>query len=286
MTDTNLFLKHTPEGTINFYEFHPERPATSFDYHQAYMGQDVAVSTLLTPEHQDWVTKAKAIKDKFSCEEARLYVEWDNPGDGELQKPAIFLDFGNWRVEPAGELANDGSWEDLFYELVQASGHNFSREDIPKCPDVSPFLKIAIGFFPARVKDEPWIRVVCNKTVPEAKAFAESMGFSTKWFEKFDIVKHCTTCLISFDVYKDRIEKPAAEMILLAADHTNKPEVPDAFAEFAPLYEQAKEMIEEAHGKHITQLRLCHFKVGLTDEAFEKGDAKMYLISSLVKSSG
>lgn len=285
MTDTNLFLNHVPEGTINFYEFHKDRSVKACDYHQAYMLDDIAVSALLTPEHQEWVTKAKAIKDVFSCEKARLYVEWDHPGEGELQMPAIFLDFGNWRSEPAGKLANDGSWEDLFFELVRASGHEFERDDIPKCPDVSPFNKIAIGFFPARVKDEPWIRVVCNKTVPEAAEFARSMGFSTKWFDKFDIVKHCTTCLISFDVYKDRIEKPAAEMILLANDH-NKVDVPEAFSEFAPIFDEAYDTIMEAHGAYLRDLRLCHFKVGLTDEAFEKGDAKMYVIGSVKKSEG
>lgn len=249
------------------------------------MGQDVAISSLLTTEHQDWVTKAKAVKDKYSCEKARLYVEWDHPRGGELQMPAIFLDFGNWRSEPAGELLGSGSWEDLFFDLVQASGHTFTQGDLPTCPDVSPFYKIAIGFFPARVKDEPWIRVVCNKTVPEAAKFASSMGFSTRWFDKFDIVKHCSTCLISFDVYKDRIEKPAAEMILLA-NNQNEKEVPDAFPEFVSVYEEAYEAVMETHSAYLNNLRLCHFKVGLTDKGFEEGDAKMYLIGSIKNGNG
>ena len=285
MTSKNPFLNHVPEGTLNFYEFHQGRPIESLDYHQAYMGDDIAVSALLTPEHQDWVTKAKAIKDKYSSKNARLYVEWDYPKQGELEKPAVFLDFGNWRSEPAGQLASGGSWEELFYELIQASGHDFSREDIPLCPDVEPFYRIAIGFFPARVTSEPWIRVVCNKTVEEAPAFAERLGFSTKWFDKFDVTKHCGTCMISFDVYKDRIEKPAAEMILLANDKNNT-EVPEFFSEFEPIFEEGYNTIMAAHGDHLSQLRLCHFKVNLTDESYEKGEAKMYLIGSVKKNEG
>ena len=280
MTDSNLFLDHAPEGTLSFYEFHSDRPITAFDYHQAYMGDTPAVSTLLTPEHQDWVTKAKALKDEYSCEKARLYVEWDNPGEGVLQKPAIFIDFGNWREEAPGMTKNNRSWEDFFYDLVKASGHRFSREEIPQCPDVSPFTKAVVGFFPARVKDEPWIRLVCNKTVPEARHFAEKMGFSTKWFDKFDVVNHCAVCLISFDVYRDRIEKPAAEMIILGKSHLEN-QVPEEFPEFAAIFDDAYDMVMEAHGDYLSRLKLCHFKVSLTDEAFEQGDAKMYLLGTV-----
>lgn len=280
MTDTNLFLNHVPEGTALFYEFHKDRPLVDLDYHQAYMNNDVVESSLLTPEHREWVEGVAAIKEEYASKDSRLYVEWDNPGDGDLQTPAVFIDFGSWWKKAEHNLTTD-NWTPFISKFLSAAGIEFSEEDLPEFPDVTPFPIIAIGVFPARIRDEIWIRVVCCDETTKARGFAERQGFSTKWFDEFDVVQECSSCLISFDLYKNRLERPAAEMILKdALRNTDGTSAPKVFPEFQDEVEKAREIITEAHGNYHSSLNLCHFKVELTDKGFENRDVKMYFIAT------
>ena len=280
MTSTNLFLNHVPEGTALFYEFHKDRPLVDLDYHQAYMNNDVVESSLLTPEHREWVEGVAALREEYASKDSRLYVEWDNPGNGPLQTPAVFIDFGSWWKKTEHNLTTE-NWIPFITKFLNAAGVEFSETDLPAFPDVASAPIIAIGVFPARMKDEIWIRVVCCDKTEKTREFAESQGFSTKWFDEFNVVQECSVCLISFDLYKDRVERPAAEMILKdALRRAYGSSTANVFPEFQDKVEAAREIITEAHGDHHASLNLCHFKVELTDEGFENRDVKMYFIAT------
>jgi hypothetical protein len=109
------------------------------------------------------------------------------------------------------------------------------------------------------------------------------MGFSTKWFDKFDLNKYCEACLISFNISKEGVTKPAAEMILKTF---HQREVPPEFSEFSELHREGKEVILKHHGDHLDRLSLCHFKVTLTDGSYEKQEAKMYMFGHVKPSAG
>jgi hypothetical protein len=283
MPTAGFFLNHDPEGSMVIYEFHKNRPATDFDYHQIYFGPTPVESTLLSPRQSEWVAGAQKVREKYTNCNNRLYVEWDNPLGGELQSPAVFIDFGPWWSAPGAGQPTEKVWNEMLLETAQAAGYDFSLSDIPSSPDVNPFHKITFGFFPARDHTTPWFRVACARSVQECPQFAESMGFSTKWFDKFDLNKYCETCLISFNISTEGVTKPAAEMILKAQYQRL---VPEEFSEFSKLYEQGKALISEHHGQHLENLNLCHFKVTLTDESFEKQEAKMYMFGHVKSSHG
>lgn len=270
------------------YEFHQNRAVEDFDYHQIYDELTPVRSALFTPEHRDFVEKVQKVRTKCATDPAvvgqnRLYLEWDNPLGGELKAPSPFIDFGPWWHNPTQDLPTNEVWNLMLLETARAAGLDLTLDDIPLCPDVSPFLKVTYGFFPARDQSEPWFRVACTKTVAECPAFAEQLGFSTKWFEKFDLNEYCHSCLISFNVSKSGISKPAAEMILKSSHSGN---VPSPFEEFEGTLVKAKELILEHHGDRLARLSLSHFKVTLTDESYDKGEAKMYLYGPVKSANG
>jgi len=279
-----FFLNHDPEGSMVIYEFHKNRLVTDFDYHQIYYNSIPVQSNLLTPEHAEWVAKAQEVREKhIDGNNNRLYIEWDNPLGGELQAPAVFLDFGPWWSTPEAGCPTEKVWNEMLLEVSQAAGFDFSLEDIPQSPDVKPFYKVTFGFFPARDHTVPWFRVACAYSVKDCPSFAESMGFSTKWFDKFDLNKYCETCLISYNISKEGVTKPAAEMILKTL---HQGDVPPEFSEFSELHHGGKELILKHHGEHLDRLSLCHFKVTLTDESYEKQEAKMYMFGHVKSSHG
>lgn len=280
MTSSNPFLNHAPEGSVLFYEFHKDRPLVDLDYHQAYMNDDVVESSLLTPEHRDWVEKVVAIKEEYASKESRLYVEWDNPGTGPLQTPAVFIDFGSWWKRAEHSLTAD-NWVPFITKFLEAAELDFSEEDLPEFPKIGSTPIIAIGVFPARIKDEVWIRVVCCDETVKSRNFAESQGFSVKWFDEFDVVQDCTSCLISFDLYKSRVERPAAELILKdVLKFALNSEPVKVVPEFEDKVEEARKIVKDAHGDYHKTLNLCHFKVELTEKGFENRDIKMYFIAT------
>lgn len=283
MSTTGFFLNHVPEGSMVIYEFHKDRPVADFDYHQIYFGPTSVQSKLLSPEYSDYVSKAQQVREKYTDGNNRLYAEWDNPLGGELQPPAVFIDFGPWWSSPEAGQPTKDVWNKMLLETAQAAGFDFTADDIPECPEVHPFSKITFGFFPARDHSVPWFRVACARSVRECPEFAERLGFSTKWFDKFDLNKYCETCLISFNISAEGVTKPAAEMIL-KAQYQSK--VPDEFSEFSDTYEQGRELILEHHGPSLKNLNLCHFKVTLTDESFENQEAKMYMYANVKPNHG
>lgn len=264
------------------YEFHQNRRVEDFDYHQIYDELTPVRSSLLTPEHRSFIDKVEEVRKKYTFGQNRLYLEWDNPLGGELKPPAPFIDFGPWWHNPSEGLPTEATWNQMLLETAQAAGFDLTLEEIPSCPDVSPFYKVTFGFFPERDQSKPWFRVVCTKTVAECPAFAEKLGFSTKWFDKFDIDEYCHSCLISFNISQEGMSKPAAEMIIKTS-HAG--EIPPAFAEFEDTFQEGKELILEHHGHRLAKLNLSHFKVTLTDESYENQEAKMYMYSH-VKTSG
>jgi hypothetical protein len=202
-----------------------------------------------------------------------MYVEWDNPGDGPLETPAVFVDFGTWWNKPGGADLTPDNWVPFLTEMLSAAGFETPEESLPAFPEVDPFNIIAIGVFPARIKGEVWVRVVFCGDTSKSRFFAESRGFSTKWFDELDVTRNCTTCLISFDLYKDKVERPAAEMIL-------KEDGSCVFPEFEDKIEEAREVIARSHGEYHKDLRLCHFKTELTEKGFEDRNVKMYFIAT------
>jgi hypothetical protein len=280
MSNSNIFLNHAPEGTALFYEFHKDRPLVDLDYHQAYMNEDVAESSLLTPEHKEWVEKVAAIREEYASKDSRLYVEWDNPGAGPLQTPAVFIDFGSWWKKAEHNLTAD-NWVPFITKFLDAAKVDFVEEDLPEFPNVGSTPVIAIGVFPARIGGEVWIRVVCCDGTTNIREFVEGQGFSTNWFDEFDVSQECASCLISFDLYKNRVERPAAEMILKGALRgAYGSSTATVFPEFQDKVEEARKIITDAHGSYHKSLNLCHFKVELTDKGFENRDVKMYFIAT------
>lgn len=258
------------------YEFHKDRPVKDFDYHQIYSHYAPVKSTLLTPEHFEFVSKVQKVREKYTTCKNRLYIEWDNPLGGELKTPAVFIDFGSWWSNPEEGIPTEETWNEMLLETAQAAGLHLSVEDIPVVPNVSPFHRVTFGFFPDRDQSSPWFRVVCAKTVAESPDFARQMGFSTKWFDTFDINKYCESCLVSFNIGAEGVTKPAAEMILKTCYQN---EVPPEFAEFSQHHKEGKEIISQHHGNYLSRLSLCHFKVTLTDESYKKQEAKMYMFA-------
>jgi hypothetical protein len=212
-----------------------------------------------------------------------LYIEWDNPLGGELRTPAVFIDFGSWWSTPEERVPTEEVWNQMLLETAQAAGLDLSLNDIPVVPNVEPFHRVTFGFFPDRDQSSPWFRVVCAKSVAECPDFAQQLGFSPKWFDKFDINKYCEACLISFNISAEGISKPAAEMIL---KNSYQGGVPPEFSEFSQIYEKGREEILKHHGENLSRFSLCHFKVTLTDESFEKQEAKMYMFAHVKQGAG
>jgi hypothetical protein len=283
MTTSGFFLNHIPEGSMVVYEFHKNRPAENFDYHQIYAWGTPVKSTLFTPKHFDFVSKVQKVREKYTSGPNRLYIEWDNPLGGELKTPAAFIDFGSWWSNPEERAPTESEWNGLLLETAQAAGFHLNLDDIPPCPNTDPFYRVTFGFFPDRDHSSPWFRVVCAKSVAECPNFAEQMGFSTKWFDKFDLNKYCESCLISFNISKEGVTKPAAEMILKTF---HQREVPPEFSKFSELHREGKELILKHHGEHLQRLSLCHFKVTLTDESYGEQEAKMYMFGHIKQANG
>jgi hypothetical protein len=284
MSNPFFYLEnHLPDGDVPFYEYHNTKPDYTLDYHQGYKDGVFTGSSLLTPEHRKWVEEAANIAEKYNPLRKLFFVEWDHPeGAEEIPTPGVFI-----MLEPG--RAKDGhyqfvsipkpgdGWEDFLLELASAAGFSITESDLPKFPftfSASPcFL---VGLFPARIKDTVWFRFIHNFTLREARNLCEEMGFDTRWFDKIDVEKNAITSLISFDLYPDGFRNPCAEIVL-------KKGVPDTMPEFMPIAEHLKEKIMEAHGSVLKDLRVSHFKVPLTEEGWDSGLVKMYLIGSTIE---
>jgi hypothetical protein len=253
------------------------------DYHQGYKDGVFTGSSLLTPEHREWVEKAASVAEKYNPLRKLFFVEWDHPGDAEeIPTPGVFVMLEPGRVKSHNyqfvsvPKPGDG-WEDFLLELASAAGFSLTEGDLPEFPlTLSSNPRFFIGLFPARIKDTVWFRFIHNFTLKEARSLCEEMSFDTRWLDKIDVEKNALTPLISFDLYPDGLRNPCAEIIL-------KKGVPDTMPEFIPIAEHLHEKIMEKHGSVLTDLRVSHFKVPLTPEGWDSGLVKMYLMGSTVE---
>ena len=284
MSNPFFFLdNHLPDGDVPFYEYHNTKPDYTLDYHQGYKDGVFTGSSLLTPEHREWVEKAASVAEKYNPLRKLFFVEWDHPGDAEeIPTPGVFVMLEPGRVKSHNyqfvsvPKPGDG-WEDFLLELASAAGFSLTEGDLPEFPlTLSSNPRFFIGLFPARIKDTVWFRFIHNFTLKEARSLCEEMSFDTRWLDKIDVEKNALTPLISFDLYPDGLRNPCAEIIL-------KKGVPDTMPEFIPIAEHLHEKIMEKHGSVLTDLRVSHFKVPLTPEGWDSGLVKMYLMGSTVE---
>jgi hypothetical protein len=229
------------------------------------------------------VEEAANIAEKYNPLRKLFFVEWDHPeGAEEIPTPGVFI-----MLEPG--RAKDGhyqfvstpkpgdGWEDFLLELASAAGFSISESDLPKFPfTLSASPCFLVGLFPARIKDTVWFRFIHNFTLKEARNLCKEMGFDTRWLDKIDAERNAITSLISFDLYPDGLRNPCAEIVL-------KKGVPDTMPEFVPIAEHLTGKIMEAHGSVLKDLRVSHFKVPLTEEGWDSGLVKMYLIGSTIE---
>jgi hypothetical protein len=168
-------------------------------------------------------------------------------------------------------------WEEFLLELASAAGFNLTERDLPEFPfSLSSDPRYLVGLFPARIKDTVWFRFIHNFTLKEARALCGEMAFDARWLDKIDAERNALTSLISFDLYPDGPRNPCAEIIL-------KKGVPDTMPDFEPIAQHLHEKIMEAHGSVLKDLRVSHFKVPLTEEGWDSGLVKMYLIGSTIE---
>jgi hypothetical protein len=284
MSNPFFFLdNHLPDGDVPFYEYHNTKPDYTLDYHQGYKDGVFTGSSLLTPEHREWVEKAASVAEKYNPLRKLFFVEWDHSGDAEeIPTPGVFVMLEPGRVKNhnyqfvSAPKPGDG-WEDFLLELSAAAGFTLTEKDLPEFPfSINPNPRYLIGLFPARIKDTVWFRFVHNFDLGESRRLCEEMGFDTRWFDKIDTERNAITSLVSFDMYPDGIRNPCAEIIL-------KKGVPDTMSEFEPIAAHLHENIMEKHGSVLTDLHVSHFKVPLTEEGWDSGLVKMYLIGSTVE---
>jgi len=286
MSNPFFYLEnHLPDGDVPFYEYHNTKPDYTLDYHQGYKDGVFTGSSLLTPEHKEWVEKAAALAAEYNPKRKLFFVEWDHPGDqGEVPIPGVFIMLDPPSFDPRRGMQQNytapkpgAGWEDFLTRLAAAAGFELTEKDIPKFPEVGiPVDRYLIGFFPDRIKDTVWFRFVFNVSVKEAEIICKHYEFDTRWFEKIDVHENALANLISFDLYSDGFKNPCAEVIM-------KKEVPPTMPEFESIAENLKEKIMEAHGSVMKDLRVSHFKVPLTEEGWDSGLVKMYIIGSTVE---
>ena len=282
MSNPFFFLEnHLPDGDVPFYEYHSAKPDYTLDYHQGYKDGVFTDSSLLTPEHREWVEKAAEIAAVFNPQRKLFFVEWDHPGDREeIPCPGVFI-----MLDPPrrGTLRHysipkpGGGWEDFLLRLAGAAGFELTLEDLPAFPDIGiNITSYLIGLFPDRISNTVWFRFVCIATSKEARDICKHLDLDSRWLDKIDIEKNSNAALVSFDLYPDGWRNPCAEIIL-------KKGVPDTMPEFEPIAEHLTEKIMKAHGSVLKDLRVGHFKVPLTDKGWDPKFVKMYLIGSTVE---
>jgi hypothetical protein len=284
--DPFFFLNnHLPDGDVPFYEYHNTKPDYTLDYHQGYKDGVFTGSSLLTPEHKEWVEKAAALAAEYNPQRKLFFVEWDHPGDREgTPIPGVFIMLDPPRFDPRRGMQQNYTvpkpgtgWEEFLTRLAAGAGFELTEEDIPKFPEVGiPVDRYLIGLFPDRIKDRVWFRFVFNVSVKEAETICKYYEFDTRWFEKIDVHANAVANLISFDLYSDGFKNPCAEIIM-------KKGVPPTMSEFDPIEEHLKEKILEAHGSVLKDLRVSHFKVPLTEGGWDSGLVKMYIIGSTIE---
>jgi hypothetical protein len=286
MSNPFFYLEnHLPDGDVPFYEYHNTKPDYTLDYHQGYKDGEFTDSALLTPEHREWVEKAAALAKEYNPQRKLFFVEWDHPGDRkEIPCPGVFIMLDPSYYNPNSSKPQhytipkpgDG-WESFLLRLAAAAGFDLTEDDLPKFPEIGIDLnRYLIGLFPDRINDTVWFRFVANIDAKEAYEVCKHLDLDTRWLDKIDLFHNSYIALISFDLYPDGWKKPCAEIIL-------KKGVPDTMPEFVPIAEHLKEKIMEAHGSVLKDLRVSHFKVPLTEEGWDSGLVKMYLIGSTIE---
>jgi len=286
MSNPFFFLEnHLPDGDVPFYEYHSAKPDYTLDYHQGYKDGIFTDSSLLTPEHREWVEKAAEIAAEFNPQRKLFFVEWDHPGDRkEIPCPGVFimLDSPSRDPRPGRQQhysiprPGDG-WEDFLLRLAAAAGFELTLQDLPKFPDTGVTLeRYLVGFFPDRINDTVWFRFVCNTEPKKAREICKHMNLDTRWLDKIDIDENSFVTLVSFDLYPDGWRNPCAEIVL-------KKGVPETMPEFEPIAKHLIEKIRKAHGSVLKDLRVSHFKVQLTEEGWDPQFVKLYLIGSTIE---
>jgi hypothetical protein len=286
MTNPLFYLEnHLPDGDVPFYEYHTTKPEFTLDYHQGYRDGNFTGSSLLTPEHREWVEKAAALAEEFNPQRRLFFVEWDHPGERtEVPTPGVFIlldPFDRGRAQ-AGDTPYEtprpgAGWEDFLLRLADAAGYKLTEEDLPEFPEVGTYItRYLIGLFPDRITDTVWFRFVCNTSINDAREIAKHLKLDQRWFDKIDLEANVNSCLVSFDLYPDGWIKPCAEMIL-------RREIPATMPEFVPIEKEMREIIMEHHGERLKELHISHFKVPLTEEGWDSGLVKFYMIGSTVE---